>query len=41
MKRSQLKWWQTDCPFCQKFRLLLFWLGLMLVADYFIFQLLF
>jgi len=39
---TQLKhWWQTDCPFCKKARLLLVWLLLMGVVDYFWFHLLF
>jgi len=36
-----LAWWHTDCRFCQKARLMITWLLLMLIADYFWFKLLF
>lgn len=35
------QWWNTDCPFCKKTRLLLLWLVVMLVTDYLWFHLLF
>jgi len=39
---NQIKqWWNTDCPFCKKARLLLLWLIIMLIIDYLWFHLLF
>ncbi|WP_275403653.1 hypothetical protein [Colwellia sp. Arc7-D] len=34
MNKSTFKqWWQTDCQFCKKSRMIVFWLILMLVVD--------
>jgi len=35
------QWWHTDCTFCKKMRLLLFWFIVMLLADSLWFHLLF
>ena len=35
------QWWHTDCQFCLRARRIIFWLLLMLVADYFWFHLIF
>ncbi|MBL4909392.1 MAG: hypothetical protein JKX78_05110 [Alteromonadaceae bacterium] len=40
--KSTLKqWWHTDCKFCQKTRLIVFWLVIMFVGDAFWFHLIF
>jgi len=41
MRKSFMAWWNTDCEFCKKSRLLIFWLILMLIADAMWFHLLF
>ncbi|WP_257172113.1 hypothetical protein [Colwellia sp. M166] len=34
MNKSSFKqWWHTDCQFCRKARMIIFWLILMLAAD--------
>ena len=33
MKSSWVSWWHTQCPYCKKARMLIFWLLLMLLAD--------
>jgi len=32
-KSTFKQWWQTDCQFCRKSRMIIFWLVLMLIAD--------
>lgn len=33
MKKSWFAWWHTQCQYCKKARMLIFWLLLMLLAD--------
>ncbi|MCO4798396.1 MAG: hypothetical protein KC484_04225 [Colwelliaceae bacterium] len=40
LQTSLKKIWHTDCEFCRKSRMILFWLILMIIADAFWFHLL-